>query len=68
VANDGIEIHPYIAKPFPFKPLEFAIPSTATQHGELVLSWYAEPGLGGNGRRCQLSEVWLIKEPAAASH
>jgi hypothetical protein len=62
VANDTIEVHPYLAKPMPFKPLEFAIPPAATQQGKLALSWFAEPGLGGNGRSCQVSEVWLIKD------
>jgi hypothetical protein len=63
VANDQLEIHPYIVEPFPFKPIEFAISPAATRQGELNLSWFGEPGLGGNGRRCQLSEVWLLKEP-----
>jgi len=62
-ANEGIEIHPYIPKPVPFKTLEFAIPQSATERGELTLSWFGEAGLGGNGRGCQVSEVWLIKEP-----
>ena len=63
VANDGVEIHPYMAKPFPFQPVEFALPDATTATGELTLSWLGEPGLGGNGRGCQVSEVWLIKEP-----
>jgi len=62
-ANESLEIHPYIPKPVPFKPLEFAIPPSATAQGELTLSWYGEAGLGGNGRGCQVSEVWLMKEP-----
>ena len=62
VANDTLEVHPYLAKPMPFKPLEFAIPPAATQQGKLSLSWFAEPGLGGNGRSCQVSEVWLMKD------
>ena len=62
VANDNIEVHPYLSKPMPFKPLEFAIPPAATQQGKLTLSWFAEPGLGGNGRSCQVSEVWLMKD------
>lgn len=68
VANEGMEVHPYLTKPMPFKPLEFAIASAATQQGKLTLSWSAEPGLGGNGRSCQVSEVWLIKEPAPSEH
>ncbi len=63
LANDTVEVHPYLAKPRPFKPLEFAIPPTATQSGRLTLSWFGEPGLGGNGRACQVSEVWLMKDP-----
>lgn len=62
---EGVEIHPFIAKPWPFKPIEFSIPAAATAHGELTLSWFGEPGLGGNGRGCQVSEVWLIRDPAA---
>jgi hypothetical protein len=62
VANGGIEIHPLMAKPAPVRPLEFDIPRQATATGELTLSWYREAGLGGNGRGCQVSEVWLIKK------
>ncbi|MGO9203178.1 MAG: hypothetical protein ACLQM8_21870 [Limisphaerales bacterium] len=64
-ANDSIEVHPYLTKPRPFKPLEFPLPQAATREGKLRLSWFGEPGLGGNGRSCQVSEVWLIKEPEA---
>jgi hypothetical protein len=64
VANDATEIHPYMAKPVPFRPIEFPIPHSATRAGELTLTWWGEPGLGGNGRGCQVSEVWLIKERA----
>ena len=62
VANDKIEIHPLITKPNPIAPIEFEIPKQATQSGELNLSWYREAALGGNGRGCQIAEVWLIKE------
>jgi len=62
MANDAIEVHPFLAKPFPIKPIEFALPQVATERGELSLSWFGEPGLGGNGRACQVSEVWLLKE------
>jgi hypothetical protein len=61
--NHGVEVHPYIAKPFPFQTVEYAIPVTATAQGELTLIWQGETGLGGNGRGCQVSEVWLLKEP-----
>jgi len=65
-ANDTIEIHPLREKPVPIQPLEFALPATATASGRLRLTWRAEPGLGGNGRACQVSEVWLVKESSAA--
>ncbi|MDW8128943.1 MAG: hypothetical protein RMI94_00215 [Bryobacterales bacterium] len=61
VADDSYEIHPLIEKPFPFRPLEFEIPAEATADGELWLAWQQEPGLGGNGRGCQVSEVWLLR-------
>jgi hypothetical protein len=61
-ASNGIEIHPLITKPNPIAPIEFQIPKQATQSGELNLSWYREAALGGNGRGCQVAEVWLIKE------
>ncbi|MGH9469269.1 MAG: hypothetical protein ACRD1N_02870 [Terriglobia bacterium] len=59
-ANENVEIHGYIEKPWPVKPLEFAIPKQATASGKLQLRWYREPGLGGNGRGCQVAEVWLM--------
>ncbi|HTM55832.1 MAG TPA: hypothetical protein VL175_17525 [Pirellulales bacterium] len=61
VANDSIEIHPLIAKKVPYGPVEFTVPQAATANGELSLSWYREPDLGDNGRGCQVSEIWLIK-------
>lgn len=64
LANDQIRIHSLREKPVPFAPLEFLLPAAATKSGQLKLTWRAEPGLGGNGRGCQVSEVWLIKEPA----
>jgi len=66
VANDSTEIHALMPKPVPFRPLEFALPPGTTASGELNLSWFREPGLGGNGRGCQVSEVWLIKDPSPA--
>jgi hypothetical protein len=57
-----IEIHPLMLKPQPVRPIEFDIPRAATAQGELDLSWYREAGLGGNGRGCQVAEVWLKKK------
>jgi hypothetical protein len=60
VANQQVEVHPYILPPGPPVPQEFDIPAAATAAGELTLSWTREQGLGGSGRGCQVSEVWLI--------
>ncbi len=62
VADDNIEIHPLMSRPVPFRPLEFDVPTAATADGQLTLTWNREPGLGGNGRGCQVAEVWLIKK------
>lgn len=62
VANGSIEVHPFIEKEVPYRPVEFDIPREATRNGELNLAWTREPGQGGNGRGCQVSEIWLIKK------
>ncbi len=67
VANDRIEVHPYIARTWPPAPQEFAIPAEATAGGALTLSWTREQGLGGNGGGCQVAEVWLMLATEVAS-
>jgi len=62
MANNKFEIHPLMEKRFSGRPLEFDIPREATKRGELTLIWNREPGLGDNGRGCQVAEVWLIKK------
>lgn len=62
VAGDGAEVHPWMVKPAPVKPIEFAIPPSSTASGALTLSWTADPNRGGNGRGCEILEVWLLKE------
>jgi hypothetical protein len=62
MAGERWEVHPLMEKPSPLRLLEFDIPHEATERGELDLAWYGEPGLGGNGRGCQVSEVWLIRK------
>ncbi len=62
IADDQYPIHPLIEKPKPLRPMEFPIPAEATSDGDLILTWTQEPGRGGNGRGCQVAEVWLIKE------
>jgi hypothetical protein len=62
VANGAVEIHPFIEKPNPVRRLEFDLPPETTRGGVLELSWFRPPGLGGNGRGCQVSEVWLMRK------
>jgi hypothetical protein len=62
VAGESIEIHPFLTKPRDMRPLEFEIPLEATRTGDLTLSWYPEPARGGNGRGCQVAEIWLMKK------
>ena len=61
LSADGLEVHPQIEKPNPPAPLEFEIPQGATADGSLTLTWMQAPGRGGNGRGCQVAEVWLMK-------
>jgi hypothetical protein len=62
----AVEVHPWMEKPLPFRPVEFDIPAGAvTAAGELHLSFTREPGLGGNGRGCQVAEVWLMRSAGA---
>ncbi len=54
VANDGIEVHPFILKKHPRQPMEFDVPQEATRGGELTLTWHREPGRGASawGVKC----------------
>lgn len=60
---NGIEVHPYREKGATPEPVEFDLPQQATSSGTMTLEWTRTPGLGGNGRGTQVSEVWLIKAP-----
>jgi hypothetical protein len=60
LADDQIEIHPYLQEKA--KVLEFDIPQEVTADGELLLTWFPEPGRGGNGRNLQIAEVWLTRK------
>ncbi len=53
--------YPIAKKEFPVRPVEFDIPPQATRSGRLSLKWYRTPGLDGNGRGCQVAEIWLIR-------
>jgi hypothetical protein len=63
LAADGREIHPLVRKSEApsagAKPV--VIPAELTADGRLELSWTVEPGRGGNGRGCQVAEVWLVR-------
>jgi hypothetical protein len=59
---EGREVHAWLAKPNPPRPVEFDVPAAATEDGRLTLNWTQEPGRGGNGRGCQVAEVWLIRK------
>lgn len=58
---NSMEVHPFREKGATQEPVEFEIPQQATASGTLTLEWTRTPGLGGNGRGTQVSEVWLIK-------
>jgi hypothetical protein len=60
--NEGLQVHPLMPKPWPPRPLEFDIPAEATRAGELTLIWHQKTGRGGNGRGCQVAEVWVMKK------
>jgi hypothetical protein len=61
-ANDNVEIHPLMARPVPFRPIEFDIPQSVTSQGQLRLKWNRETGLGDAGRGLQIAEVWLVRK------
>jgi hypothetical protein len=60
LANDNTEIHGALTKTY--QPLTFDVPANATRSGELKLTWTRSPGGGGNGRGCQVAEVWLMRK------
>ena len=55
-------VHDWLKKPDPPVPLEFDVPPRSTSDGRLTLTWRQEQGKGGNGRGCQVAEVWLIRK------
>ncbi len=59
VAGGKAEVHPLLRKPY--ERLEFDLPAEATAGGDLTLNWYGQEGRGGNGRGCQVAEVWLLR-------
>lgn len=65
VGNDAEEIHGFIDKPDPVEPLLFDVPRSATCSGRLKLTWRREPGIGGEGHGCHISEIWLMRKDRA---
>jgi hypothetical protein len=61
LADSRHEIHGFRPRDRPVKPVEFDVPEAATIDGKLTLTWERKPGLGGNGRGTQVSEVWLAR-------
>ncbi len=57
---NGVMVHDWLTRTVPAAPVEFALPAGAVKDGELALTFRREPGLGGNGRGCQVSEIWLL--------
>jgi hypothetical protein len=62
VANENHEVHPLMERAWPPQPVEFDLPHEVTAGGRLNLAWTREQRLGGNGRGCQVSEVWLMRK------
>ena len=55
-------IHDYRAAPNPMRVLTFPIPPEVyAQSGALYLECSRRPGGGGNGKCCEVSEVWVVR-------
>lgn len=65
MANDSEEVHGFIEKPDPVVPLLFDVPVAATRTGSVKLTWRREPGLGGEGQGCHISEIFLMRKDRA---
>ena len=50
----------YSSAPWPMTKTIAPIPHSLTRGGSFSLSCNQPPGLNGNGRTCQISEVWLV--------
>jgi len=62
VAGEKYEIHGWLERPVPFRPLEFDVPAEATAGGVLNLSVFREPATGGAGRGNAVAEIWLMRQ------
>jgi hypothetical protein len=61
VAGGRFEVHGWLERPVPFRPLEFDIPAGATTEGILNLEVFREPATGGAGRGNAVAEIWLMR-------
>lgn len=59
VANQSIEIQPFIARRTNPQTVEYDLPQEATRNGILLLEWFRPKGIGGSGRGRQIAEVSL---------
>lgn len=55
-------VHDWLLRPNPIVVLNFTLPSSASAEDSLRLTWTANLTVldGGNGRGCQVAEVWLL--------
>ena len=67
VANQDVEIHPFIDRPMPMRSLQFDIPSAATRDGTLKLQWSIEPGqqtlCSARPSRLRLGSIFETRAP-----
>jgi hypothetical protein len=54
----------YAPPPVPMQQTTFAVPQELTRSGRLALSCEQTPGVAGNGRACEIAQVWLVKVEA----
>ena len=60
--REPVLIHDYISAPNPMRVLEFPLPPEVyTESGTLDLECSRRPGGGGNGKTCEISEVWVVR-------
>ena len=61
IADEKYEVHGWLDRPVPFRPLEFDVPAAATEGGTLRLDVFREPATGGAGRGNAVAEIWLMR-------
>ena len=59
LAANGQLLHTYRPPPLPMQVLTFPLAAETTSRGGLLVSCNQQPGGGGDGRVCCVSEVWL---------